>query len=366
MTMQGVMGQWNIQLNIGGLDITANPTTVPVLNWFQTIHQNLPSINLVVNDITGELLNYAMDGAAIDITLGDGGQNETTSRFNIQGSPQIALGNSYYRFKINAVLDAMPYMRKIASGLYEGQSSNALSKVAQQSGLSFDGHTTNDSQVWLPNNQTLAGFARMVSSRGWASASSSMLLAVTDKFNLLYKDLDRVINGGSKATFGQGGIPMLDYSATSRGMIANNNRALGVTASGFDSAGAFKELANISVLQLSNFFNFSSANKEAIGKLGGRLDQIVRDAGNVHDKFDDALHQNKRLRAMYSFDLNVLTDVVTDIELLSRVTANVLDHVKPSQINTALSGDYIVTSITKSLTSPKYVERLTLTSTGTN
>jgi len=367
MRMEGVKGQWNMALSIGGRDYPANPTTVKELFWFESIHQNLPSLSLKIQDTDGSFttISSAGDGVPIEITLGDGDfSGETTARFNIQGPPQITHGAGYNEIKINAVLDVMPYMRKVATGLMEGSSSSVLAQLASQVGLSFEGDTTSDQMVWLPNNKTIAGFVRHVANHGWVSDGSCMVTAVTDQGKLLYKNIMAPQYSGE--TFGYGGQrTIVDWDATSNAMVTNHNRGYGSTSFGFDAEGVLKEIGKITFNMFSGFLGLSEANVNSLGDLGGRLDSLVRTAGNSHEKYAEAMHQNKRLRAMFSTDLNVLVAEHTDSQLLQGVHATPIDFttLKPSP---TLTGPYILTSRTKSLVRSKYIERMTFTTSGTS
>lgn len=365
MLMYGVRGQWNMALSIGGKDFPADTSNVKELFWFETIHQNLPSLNLTIVDKTGAFTNIASagDGVPIDITLGDGDTSgETTAQFNIQGSPQVTKGSGYNLVKINAVLNNVPYMRSIATGLMEGSSSKVLQQLAGVAGLQFDGDSTADDMVWLPNNKTIAGFVRHVANHGWVGEGSCMMAAVTDQAKLLYKNIMAPKFAGDVLGLG-GNISIHDWSATSNGMLTNNNRGYGSTSFGFDIEGKLKELGKISFDMFSNFLPVSQGNIDALGKLGGRLDNLIRTAGNTHEKYQEAAHQNQRIRALFSTDLNALVSQHTSSELLQAVQAIPPDWStdKPSA---AFTGQYILTARTKTITRSRYEERCTLTTSG--
>ena len=310
--MYGVKNQWNASLAIGGKFYPVNPTTVPSLVWFENIHQHLPSLKLSLIDRDGTFGSIASsgDGVPIDITLGDGGvSGEVSSRFNIQGQPQITHGGGHNILHINAVLDAVPFLRKVASGLFEGSSTDTLAKVAGQAGLGFSGISTADSQIWLPNNKTLAGFVRSVAQHGWIGAGHAVVPAVTDQFKLIYRDITNPISSGEifSSSPDSGTIQILDWEASSVAAQANHNRGYGSTSSYFGADGIFKEFNKIAMTLFNNFLGASSININAIGELGGRLDNMIRPAGNTHEKYEEALHENRRIRSLYASDLKVLS-----------------------------------------------------------
>lgn len=366
--MYGVKNQWNLAISIGGKDLApADPTGVKKLLWFESIHQALPSLNLEFIDLTGAFstITASGDGVPIDITLGDGDYSgETTSRFNIQGQPQLTHGNGYNLIKLNAVLDNLSYMRQVSSGLFNGTSSSVLGQIAAKVGLKFDGATTSDAMAWLPNNKTLYGFAKAVANHGWIDAASCLIHAVTDQKELVYKNVMQPDSVGE--TFESGSnesVQIVDWSATSNGLITNNNRGYGSTSFGFNAEGLLQEFNKITFNLLTNVLGVSTANINALGALGGRLDNIIRSAGNTHDNYDQAKHQNQRLRSLFSSDINLVTAQVTQSKLLHSISAVPFDF-STGNANPVYTGDYVMTSRTKSLIRSKYVERIVASSQG--
>jgi hypothetical protein len=367
--MHGIKNQYNCQLRIGGTEVAATPSNILALEIIENFNQNLPTLSLKIQDDSGTLVGATAsgDGTPIDLVLGDGGKfGDQGSTWRIQGSPQIEHGRGCYIITINALLDAISYSRKIASGLYEGNSSQVLSKIAGESGLSFDGSSTNDNQVWLPNNRSLANFVRHVVNHAYASSQSVFVSAVAESKTLKMKDLSTLTSGG--LTFGlDSSIPILTYNITSLGAIANHNRAAGSTSFGYDQEGKPIELNKIASTLMGNGLNVSSFTQGALGNIGGRLDRIIRDSGNTHKNYGQARHQNTRLRAQYNCDLHILTDVFTGVDILTPVTAYPQNLASKSNgLNQSYCGNYIVSAKTRTLVGTQYMEKLTFTSQGAN
>lgn len=364
--MFGVKNQWNMDLSIGGKSFPSNTTTVRTCLWFENIHQNLPSLSLELVDESGDFSTIASagDGVPIDITLGDGGKSgETSANFVILGAPQISRGQGTNLIKINAVLDHVNYLRSIVSGLYEGTSGAVLQKIAGSVGLTYKGDSSSDAQVWLPNNKTLSSFVRSVAMHGWAGAGSCFIPAVTSARELVYRNIMQPTSEGEIFGYEDGHVIILDWDATSNAMVTNNNGGYGSTSVGFDPTGTLTELNKITFNLFSSVLGVSSKNIEAIGQLGGRIDGIIRSAGNTHENYEQAKHQNARIRSTFSADMNMLIADVSRTTLLSQLTAIPLDYSR-RQPNQSLSGPYILTSRTRCLTRSKYAERLVATSQG--
>lgn len=372
--MAGVKGQWELTLNLGGYEYpTPSPESVPELNWFETIHQSLPTLNLTVKDYTGDVLRAVGggDGTIIDITLGDGSGKATSAKFNIQGSPNVSPGRGYYNVKLNAVLDVVKYTRSVPTGLYEGTSASVISRLASEAGLRAKVIGSVDSQVWLPSGKTMHEWVRQIANHGYANASSLMMLGVTDQKELVYGDANQLINMGGVVFTppGGGGIPINDWTATSNGMIGNNIKGYGATSIEFDPTGVVKELNKISSVLFGKTGFFASANNIAsVGGLGGRIDIRPMSGGNTHEKYTEARHQNTRNRSLFSADLNILTHTVSGVQLLSGCEVQppnlAYSNSGGSSIAEEFAGRYLITGKTKSLMSSKYCERVTCTTNG--
>jgi len=368
-TMYGIKDQWECSLSIGGKEYPAVPGNIVELNWFESIHQGLPSLNLTIRDLTEEFAKIASagDGVKIEITLGDGREGSTSGVFNIQGPPQVMAGNGTTHVKSNAVLDTIEYNRKIAQGLYEGSSSEVISKLAQENGLTpIVATQTNDSQVWLPNNNSIRNFVWNIANHAYAGDQSAMVFGVSDQKELIYGDANQLIRSGEKILGydeSLGHLVVQEWEGSSSGMIANNFKSYGATTSFWSAEGVLTELNKISANLFGTSFSFSQSNAQRIGDMGTRLDAQPRPAGNTHDKYNEAAHINSRTKAMWNIDVNALIYRHSGIRLLEGVDLKLLKHgeTKPSEIYT---GRALLTAKTKSLAASKYVERLTLTTNG--
>lgn len=364
--MPSLQDAWEIDLTIGGEPFSASPSTVPQCNIITTVHQNLPSLQLTIHDADGKFTDTLAggDGTTLDLALGDGRGGIESATWSIQGEPQIEHGRNYYKTSVNCVLDKVGYMRRIVSGLNEGSSSEAIKKVAEEVGLKFDGDSSSDKQVWLPNNKTIAGFVKHLAGHAYKNEGSAFVHGITEGGTLKFKDLSGLLGGGTRV--GVGGIPMLTYSVLSKGAIGNHNRAAGSTTAVFKPDGVLDELNKIPALKFSNNMSFGSATQAAIGALGGKLDHAIRDAGNTHENFIKARHQNSRIRSTFTLDLHGLFDLYTGLNLLDPAEVVPLSITEGEAINTKFAGNYIVTAKTRSLTNAQYNERITFTTQGSN
>lgn len=360
----GIKGQYELSIDIEGQEVVATASNVGKLNIIETYQMHLPSLELSFQDDSGKFLGAIGDGSKITINFGDGRGGGEKSVWSVQGVPQMDHGQNSYIISLNALLDNIAYSRKVLTGFYEGTASEVVARIAGEVGLKANVGSTSDKQVWLPNNRPIAGFVKSVVGHAYSGAQSVFANAITETGELRMKDLSTLIGGGTN--FGLGGIPILTYNVRSLAGVANHNRAAGSHTSGYDMEGTFKELTDVTATFIGSALGFSAGTKESFGALGGRLDKIVREGGNTHEKYLEARHQNKRLRGMYSTDLNVMTDVFSGVSVMDGVTAtppSLITH-SNSTVEQRLMGNYIISSKTRSLQGTQYFERLVFTTQG--
>lgn len=366
--MQGVEGQWNASVVVNGKEIPLHPKSLQEFLIFNTIHQSLPSLRCTFKDDVAAFLSGLglTDSMPIDVIIGDGGTGQVGAlRFTMLGDAKITGSHSAEQVTFNAVLDKLPWMRQIVSGAVKGTSGDAIQRVASMAGLKTEIHSTNDAMTWLPNNKPLVAYARSVMERGWASAQSCMMMSVSDSGLLRYFDIDRVGQSSGGKVFGEGGHPVLSYEIDSKADLYNNTTGFGATSINLTPEGIFKELTKIDVRMLSSNLSAGARNIASIGAAGGRILNRALDVGNVHKMFNEALHQNQRQRSLYSYDVNILTDKLSGVELQDLVQLNLVMH-GTGVPYVGQTGSYIVTAYTRLLAGNRYFEKLTLTSQGTN
>jgi hypothetical protein len=236
-----------------------------------------------------------------------------------------------------------------------------------QVGLKPDVDVTNDKMTWLPNRTPIAEYMRHIAERAYSSATSCILTCVTDTGTAKFKDLDKIIQTKAKKTFthspetaGEDAIPILQYDVASKTHVANSSRGYGATSMSTDMDGKSIELNKIDIRQLANSMPLAKIFTDTIGDLGNRILQLPTLSGNTHDKWNDAIHNNKRRKSLYAFDVHVLTDTPSQLELLDMAHFSPLNPADRKIIK-ELDGDYIVTAITKFIHKRSYYEKITLT-----
>ena len=358
--MRGVAGQWGLEIIVNGTNIDADPTNCN-FTIIQNIHQNLPSFSISYKDSTGKLIdNPPGDGASVIITCGVPEKMYAPVKFVCMGSPSIA-GNT---IKFQGVLDKISWTKKIVDKSFEGSTSSVISQIASEAGLIPDVDSTNDSMVWLPNRTALVQYARHLMARSFSSEASAMIMAVTDTGKLKYKDINTIAGSSGNILFSyiQGeGIPILAYSTESKSAASNASQGYGTTSIGVNEDGSIFEMGKIALKMLSSSSPVSSIFQSAIGELGARITNFAPLSGNTHEKWNQALHANPRVKATYAFDLSIISNIPAKAELLDAVTVKPMNHSTGEEAK-ALSGKYIVTAITKTIMQNRFIEKSVVTS----
>lgn len=365
---KGVQGQWYIDLSIAGTKLPADPYTMPSIEIINNIHQDLPSIYFKFKDPTGdnsEMFRFK-DGDPIGVSIGVPGIHIYEGLdFRLMGHPR-GDPSSKDGVTVQGVLNNMMWKRKILDKHIEGNSHEVFSQLASMAGLKPVVDVANDKMTWLPNRTSLVEYARFVADRAYGGDSSCFLTAVTDTGKALFKDIDKIVQGGSKKLLSQfyepGSVNVLSYEVASKTHVANNSRGYGATTMSVKNDGSILEFNKIDVRGLASALPFSMDSiSSAIGTLGNRIAQVALLPGNTHENWVKALHQNMRIKSLYAFDIHVLTDTPSQLELLDKVDFKALNRQTGNPVE-ALLGSYIVTAITKTITGQRYYEKITITS----
>lgn len=366
--MAGLDGSWMAEIAINGKTVPLHQNMFSEINIRSNTQYKLPSFSMNFLDHEGFILkNFDIaDGVPVNITVGDGRGGGMSGEFVIMGGlPDLTKTATGVTFSLSGVLNKVNYMRKVADKHFKSTSSEAISEIAKSVGLDFEGDSTSDKQVWLPNRLPLDQYAKFLSERGWRSDTSCMLLAVNDLGKLIYKDVDTIIKGGAKGLMSnKGGFPILSARVASKSGFYNNQRGYGSTSIIEDIDGVVREINKVALTRLSSFMNMGKSIVEGLGDLGGRIDLNPINAGNVHEKYFDAIHQNRRIKSAYGEDIQTLTNTSTGFSLLDLVA---FDQSGGMDFGMAkYAGDFLLTGKVITIRNGSYFEKLQLTTQGQN
>lgn len=362
---------------VDGIDIPLNLTNVMQLQVTESVSQRVPACRFVYKDTTAFLHDTApiSDGSKLGIIMHSGNPGDPESpqdmTFLITGSGADPKG-SCLEYRIAGALDHVKYLAGLAKMPMNDTSKGALAKIAQQSGLKFEGDSTSDKMPWLPKNQStiLSDFANTIALHGYSGKKSTMSLGVTDDSRLLYKDLSAAItkSGGrtikpfATADLRGGEIPYVNWKVTDINGFANLKHGQGV------------ELVQEQMTGIDGIFNlieslFSGEGlnvSKDIGKLlgGSVLKEFIpvdmKNHGD-HKNFYQAKNQNIRGTQLFSNIVEVLTTQATGLHIYDSVY---FEPVLPqtNKIATLYAGNYVVSARTRYIEKKTYWEKIRLQS----
>jgi hypothetical protein len=230
----------------------------------------------------------------------------------------------------------------------------------------FVGDACNDSQVWTFDNIPFHEAARRISERGHISDMSCMQLGLDLDGTLFYKNVSQmgtpttllVYPGGSKQ-----GHPIVSYKP--RSLAGSKNQQ-----SGYRKTRIEQDLFNSDIWKTHKTVAFQ---KNEPGSL--QVDNTVRnklvqsrveyapiDVGNVHETYEQALYQNRRISSLFNVGLDVLAMAPTTVRLFD--TVSMLFNINSPEVATNIkqyNGEFLVSSRVVCLQGQEVTEKLELT-----
>lgn len=363
----------NLKLNVNGVEIGVGPGTVKGLSIIQNMQNLTPILEGKIVDV--EKLhaqsNLFNDGAKIIVNIGPGVSSTADMKFRRFNNADIKNGNNGDLITFSAQLD-MPKIRDVQKKSMQKMSSHdVISKFAGELGIRFDGDMTSDIMTWLPSNRPLGQWLRHVSDHGFASAQSAMAMMIAGKGDgnwvMRYKDLVKQIQKPATARFiseGYGGrsdVSIKTVQARSHSGSLNNTGNYNSVTQETTKSGEVKQHKQVEIVKSMLDLDISSVVKSAIAELPTFFFPI--DAGNVHDNFAKAKHQNERIKQSFTSFLDVMTMDYTNIMIGDPVEAIIIQG---GVVNKTESGKYIVQSRTQHAAGSSYRERFVLAAQGAN
>lgn len=367
----GTAGKWEAALSINGTAVALSAHHLKDMEVKAGIHRPLPTLTLSIDDVGHEILNKIgpRAGATLSVYMSDSkerrGVSPYSGSFRALGSPKAHPIPRGFTLTFEAMLNNLAWLMQVSDFHKKTTSSGMIGALASKAGLKFEGDATADAMTWLPNRQPLAKYASMVASRGFAGAGSVMLMAVTDKGVLRYKNAASIIGKGGRSLGGTDPDAMIPI----RAMYADSSQTLqtpagggGATTIGESLDGALKELNKIDFASVGGFAGIPGIG-DIVGKAGSRITSFGIDAGNTHKKYDEALNQNTRGKAAWGDNVDVLVDEMTGLDVLDPVTIHAISRLDGSPLP-YYSGSFVVTNTVKAIKNDYYIERIRCTRQG--
>jgi len=264
----------------------------------------------------------------------------------------------------------LPWISKINTKRFIGNVSDVLPQLAQAGGINLtDIDATQDKMTWLPNSKTLHQFARDLQDHSWMGSGASPMLAVTSQNGQWQLRMKDILKQGSSGTpmaslpfAATGDILIYDYRAHSDAMFFNTWVNYGYKVMQEQLDGTLNRFLGMNITSQTSNIGISSAASSAVGLV--RSLYHPPNVGNTHANYAQAAHNNLKAQAAFTTTVHAMTGQQTTYKLLDDVKVTLAQS--DGTINTAYSGMYKVSSISRHMSKGSYREKFVLISQGIN
>lgn len=330
----GVRDRLYLQLRIGGVDIPLEDNLIESIHIVENVRIYVPMLTLTIKDATKFLTRNTLllDGAPIEVTI-EAEKTRSVYYFRLFGFKEN-LSQGTVRYTIQGYLDVPRYWTESTSTPLRGSVSYALEQIARATGLTYDGLTTADSQLWMPANIRYAEFAREISEHGWVSDTSCCQMAITTNKQMRYRDVSQVLQGNPVQFFSNKDNSDVQTVITDFNVI--NKSGFFNSASGYKETRIVQSILSQNAVNLKDLRLVKNTQRLMMSQSihsGLKQNKVVFspiDVGNVSETYERALYQNRRLSNLYTFGLEFVTP--------RPVTANLLDVVNCELAKPGLDG----------------------------
>ena len=326
----------------------------------------VPMIHIVAEDTidyfqTSKLL---FDNCLITVVIAEStGVGRTYEfRLNSYSYPESVVSQSR-SISIDGYLNTIKYWQETCFTSFSGTSSSVLSTIANKCGLNYVGESTSDSQIWFPNNLPYFEMARRISERGYKTDSSCMQLGLDLSKTLLYKDVSSLANPKTSIAVGkrvEGKLYAVDVKPISRPGAKNGLTGYSSKVIEQDILDPTYKTKSTVKVSSTNGRGLAMNSKAKAEVQAGKVRFGPIDPGNVHEFYEVALYQNRRLTNLFNNGLELIFSEPTNLVLLDCVSVS-SDNENRDLF--ALRGNYRVSSRNVYTNGADYYEKVELTTT---
>jgi len=315
-----------LQIRINGVEIPLEQNTISYLHIVESVRVYVPMLSFRINDITKFLTrnNLLVDGSQIEVTI-EIEKYRTVYVFRLFSSDEIiAHGSTAYVIK--AYLDVPQYWTASSVDTISGSASKVLQTIAGATGLTYDGVTTNEDQLWLPLNSKYCEWARQTVDCASTSSTSCLKLAVTANKKMRVIDVSKVAEQSPTQGFSNTDKSVnlsliTDYEVLNKAGFFNASTGY----KDFKYIQSFlkpdKKIKDVSFTKNSLKMMLNSAIQGSTPQ--NRVAYAPIDVGNVCSTYEQAKYQNKRLSNLFTFGLNFITPRPVKSQLLDTVLTDI-------------------------------------------
>jgi len=364
-------------LVLDGKEFPLETTSFKSLQMSSNKDFTVPQAQLIIADQFGYLSqNPLADRQTATIILGADKKSLKEYTFRVFNFKKEVSGNVTY-FNITLIFNCPRWTTENKTRAIAGATStDAMRQLATESLLNFNGDSTTDRQTWYPGGDKRAMFAERIARHGYANQTSCMKVGLTLEGELRYKNISDIDYktafefvtgiGDSKSKFSI--VDKKEFTTAGQ----NNDIGGGYKKTTVEQNPLKTSAANSALHSKISVTTTSQAlllNRNVTDRIEGSVVNFgAIQTGNNHSNYTKALHQNKRIDAMYSSGLYTVIQDQTAIDLFDPVNVTVFDLIsgKPD-INDQATGSYFVSGKTIFVSQTgQYNEKYSMLRAGTN
>jgi hypothetical protein len=332
----------------------------------ESIFYSLPTVDFSINDFANQITKGSIaHGSKISVLIG----SETsgfTDWYSFSVFNQVSLDNRSTggtTYTVSCIYDLYNYIFDKTPFSLEMTSSEVVKRIASNNKMFFSCDPTNDKQVWMNTTLTQARFLQdVVTDQAYLDDTSVFklgfsLVSRTLKFrNLsLIKPKSRTLVLSNMPSLNPD-LLFTEYSYLNTGGQASvTNGVAGVNTHEKDIlTGGQNKYDKVNVTVNNKAINIQ---KSVAGTVKTKVRVAPLNMGNTHDNSQKATHQNRRLNALYSMQVEVLVHKYSELELFDPAFIHILDP-STGKPDKATEGLYILAARGRCAIMSQYAEKL--------
>lgn len=362
----GIKDRLLFQLKINNMEVPLDQNTLDYFHMVESVRLHLPAMSLQIQDSTKFFSknNLLVDGAPIQVTLG---VEDKKLIFPMRYfTHKEMLSNGSPTFRIQAYLDVPKFWTSSTVKTITATASGALQDICNQTGLTYEGESTNDSQLWIPHNRRFTTYSKYIANQAFIDENSCLQLMVNTAKKMRLINVSNFEKMQIRQVFAN--MPGADQSIISDYRIINKSGFYNNVSGYKDQQVVQSNLADDQVYKDANVrkntskLMMSEAVRKAVGQ--NRVQHAPIDVGNVNANYQRGKYQNQRLANLFNSGLEIVTPKLCNAEVMEVINAQIS---RPGATGiTAVSGKYMITSKVWYLTNNNFYQKLEVFRHGIN
>jgi len=261
------------------------------------------------------------------------------------------IGGNIQAYNFRLVFDAPRFLNENLVSSIKGTSSEVIKKLAAQVPINkVVADPSSDSMSWLPFGMKRCEFARQVCNHAYANASSCFMLGIRLDGSLHFRNVSTIDLSKSNTLMVRGtsklsdSIKIIGYREVAASGLSN--LVTGYKMETIEQGtGEDKSYTKVSAPTTSPSVLINS--NISLGIEGSKIVNTPIASSNTHPNYQNALHQNKRIRNTFMLSTFVATDHMTDLDLFDTAKFMLVEQGQgKTQLNEKISGSYLIVAKT--------------------